>query len=397
MDLYLEGPFEVVKRLQEAGFEALYAGGCVRDFLLGRRSTDVDVATQATPDQVMQLFPKTVPVGVSFGVVIVVMEGEPIEVATFRKEEGYEDGRHPDHVTWADARMDAERRDFTVNGMFYDPIKEQLLDFVGGREDLKARLIRAIGDPAARFREDHLRLLRAVRFAVQLGFELEPSTRTAIIDLKDLLKEGVSVERIMQELQKMQARGVLLQGFQLMQELGLLQVIFPEVEKPLPPLPDDLPVILQICALHRHLGPLRWLMLPIELKLSGEERRMTETLAAFDDALRSPTLELVDWAHLLARPWADECLEALFAWGGPYTYTQREIVELMETLAEAVTRIELGTPLVSAADLAMHGVAPGPQMGHLLRKAERIAIEQELTSKEEILAQLPLRAPPAQG
>src|SRR5689334_7504560 len=166
----------IVARLQKASFDAFWVGGCVRDYLLGREPTDYDIATSALPDQVEDLFKRTIAVGRKFGVMVVIEGGHQFQVATFRAEADYRDGRHPEFVTFGSAMADARRRDFTVNGLFYDPIKEKLHDWVGGETDLRARVIRTIGSPEERFAEDHLRLLRAVRFAAQLGFKIEPAT-----------------------------------------------------------------------------------------------------------------------------------------------------------------------------------------------------------------------------
>jgi tRNA nucleotidyltransferase/poly(A) polymerase len=193
---------EIVHRLQTAGFSAFWVGGCVRDFLLGREPQDFDIATSARPEQVEKLFKRTVAVGRKFGVMVVVENGQQFQVATYRAEADYRDGRHPEQVTFADARADALRRDFTVNGLFYDPIAEKLHDWVGGEKDLRAKVIRTIGVPEERFAEDHLRLLRAVRFAAQLGFEIEPRTFAAINRLASKI-ELISAERIRDELIKL--------------------------------------------------------------------------------------------------------------------------------------------------------------------------------------------------
>src|SRR5512133_1456209 len=185
----------IVRRLQDAGFDAFWVGGCVRDFLLGREPGDYDVATSALPEQIEALFPKTIPVGRKFGVIVVVEKREQFQVATFRTETGYADGRHPGEVRFGTAQGDASRRDFTVNGLFYDPIADRLHDWVGGEADLRARVIRTIGSPADRFAEDHLRMLRAVRFAAQLGFEIESATMAAIRELAPAIRR-ISAERI---------------------------------------------------------------------------------------------------------------------------------------------------------------------------------------------------------
>src|SRR5438874_6755264 len=181
---------DVVRRLKEAGFEALWAGGCVRDQMLGREPDDYDVATSARPEQVQALFRRTVAVGVSFGVVEVLGPRTPdgplkVQVATFRRDAAYSDGRHPDAVTFSTAREDAERRDFTINGMFFDPLEERVIDYVGGEADLKAGIVRAIGDPLQRLTEDKLRLLRAVRFAARFAFTLDPTTAAALKSMAD--------------------------------------------------------------------------------------------------------------------------------------------------------------------------------------------------------------------
>lgn len=386
----LSAPLLIVQRLREHGFEAYFAGGWVRDYLLRRSGSDVDIATDAHPEQIASLFEKTVPVGASFGVMIVVVDGTPYEVATFRRDGDYLDGRRPEAVEFCGRKEDASRRDFTINGMFYDPILHQVIDDVEGKRDLQDRILRAIGNPALRFQEDRLRILRAIRFATRFGLKIEDQTREAIKTYASQLREGVSAERIAQELSKMAQAGELLSSLHLMKELGLLQWIFPNCD----PLPDhldpDLPLILQLCSLYRSTPGLAWPALAERLKLSGEEKRMAETLIQAHQQLSAPEIDRVGWTHFLAKPWAEECLEALFCWGGPYTHSLDEIQELQEDLDDHVHRASVRQPIVSAAHLLAHGVPPGPQLGHLLKEAERLAIEQDLESPEEILAQLPL-------
>src|SRR5438045_2463623 len=181
-----DSAISIVRTLQDAGYQAYFVGGCVRDVILGRDPADYDVATDATPDQVMRIFPETYAVGAKCGVVLVpsrsanANENEVVEVATFRSDIGYSDGRHPDQVRYSkDPREDVERRDFTINGLLLDPLKNEVLDFVGGRKDLDAGIIRAIGEPELRFAEDKLRILRAVRFAARFGYSIEPQTSAA--------------------------------------------------------------------------------------------------------------------------------------------------------------------------------------------------------------------------
>ena len=219
---------EIVARLQGAGFAAFWVGGCVRDFLLGREPQDFDIATDAKPEQVENLFAKTIPVGRKFGVVIVVADGQQFQVATFRAEADYQDGRRPEKIEFANAEADALRRDFTVNGLFYDPLTEKIHDWVGGETDLRAKIIRTIGKPEERFGEDHLRLLRAVRFAAQLDFEIEPATFAAIQALAPKIKI-ISAERVRYELMKLFRPPHASRGVALLRDSGLLEHILPEL------------------------------------------------------------------------------------------------------------------------------------------------------------------------
>lgn len=219
----------VVRTLREAGFETYWAGGCVRDLQLGRPAKDIDIATQARPEQVLALFPHAHAIGRAFGVILVDVDGSSFEVATFRRDAGYSDGRRPDAVAFTNAREDAQRRDFTINGLFLDPLTGEVLDYVGGQADLRAGRIRAIGDPRARFAEDHLRLLRAVRFAGTLGFALDPATAQAMREQAHTLSR-ISAERIQVELIRIltesRAPG---QSVLLMKDTGLLDIVLPEI------------------------------------------------------------------------------------------------------------------------------------------------------------------------
>lgn len=219
---------EIVRRLRSAGFEAFWVGGCVRDVLLGREPNDYDIATNATPEESERLFPHTIPVGKQFGVLLVVERGHQYQIATFRAESDYRDGRRPAQVRFSHAREDAIRRDFTVNGLFYDPIAGQTHDWVGGERDLRARLIRTIGSPDERFGEDHLRLLRAVRFAAQLGFDIEAQTLAAV--RKHAEKIGlVSAERVRDELLKLFSPPHAARGLTLLHDSGLMAQVLPEL------------------------------------------------------------------------------------------------------------------------------------------------------------------------
>jgi len=217
-----------VVRLQTAGFTAYWAGGCVRDYLMGLTPKDYDIATNATPAQVSALFPGSCEVGKAFGVVRAPIEDAEIEVATFRKDESYKDGRRPESVSFTDPKTDAERRDFTINAMFYDPVTDKYLDFVGGQNDISARLVRCVGKPADRFAEDHLRMLRAVRFASVLDFSLEPETAAAIKVCANLVTR-ISGERVGDELSRILTESKRAgDAIMMMDELRLLQVLLPE-------------------------------------------------------------------------------------------------------------------------------------------------------------------------
>ena len=221
---------KLVHRLRESGFVAYFAGGCVRDALLRKQPKDIDIATDAEPDEVQKLFARTVAVGAKFGVVRVLEGGFEFEVATFRSDGVYHDGRRPVSVTFSSPEEDAKRRDFTINGMFYDPVADQVVDFVDGKSDLEHRLVRAIGDPNERFSEDHLRLLRAVRFAAALDFEIEPATWKAVNENAQQIRT-VSQERIRDEFVKIMADPHRVRGLDLLDQSGLLQHILPEVSR----------------------------------------------------------------------------------------------------------------------------------------------------------------------
>ena len=221
---------EIVARLQRAGFTAYFAGGCVRDRLLGIEAKDYDIATSADPGEVQEVFRGRVTdlVGKSFGVVRVMEDGEWFEVAMFRQDGTYIDGRRPESVTPATPEEDAQRRDFTINGLFYDPIAERLIDFVGGEADLRAKLLRAIGNPTDRFAEDHLRLLRAIRFAARLRFEIEPKTWEAMCAGASLIRT-VSAERIRDEINKIFTASKPEKGLDLLDQSGLLKEVLPDI------------------------------------------------------------------------------------------------------------------------------------------------------------------------
>jgi poly(A) polymerase len=221
---------EIIKKLQAKSFEAYFVGGCVRDILLGNKPSDFDIATSAKPNEIEKLFPRTIPVGKKFGVILAVVNEKQYEIATFRGEKEYKDARRPEKVYWTSAKEDAKRRDFTCNALFYDPITKKYLDFVDGRKDIKNKILRFIGDPEKRIQEDHLRILRAIRFKNVLGFKFEQKTKQALQKNSGLII-SVSAERIRNELNKMLLDKSRYQSIQDLSDLGILKFILPEVEK----------------------------------------------------------------------------------------------------------------------------------------------------------------------
>lgn len=430
---------EIVRRLRAAGFEAFWVGGCVRDFLLRREPQDFDIATDARPEQVEKLFKRTIPVGRQFGVLVVVEEKLQFQVATFRAESDYQDGRRPSQVRFGDARADAERRDFTVNGLFYDPVSETLHDWVGGEADLRARIIRTIGSPAERFAEDHLRLLRAVRFAAQLDFEIEPRTFSAIKELAPKIRR-ISAERIREELQKLFLPLHAARGLELLRESGLLAQVLPELEATAAceQSPDFHPEGNVFNHLHRMLSNLPvlcdsllpWAVLmhdiakPLTASRDAETgaihfyghekigaamtkeiltrlrfpRRETETVAAavrhhmqFKDApqMRKSTLR-----RLLLRPTFPLELE-LHKLDCLGSHGRLDVYDFLVRAAEELQhRPGIRPPLLSGHDLIKLGIKPGPGMGALLAELREKQLADEIKTRTQARAWLKIKHTP---
>lgn len=402
----------IVQRLRRAGHTAYLAGGCVRDALLGIEPKDYDVATDARPEQVRRLWPSSRYVGEAFGVVLVNLGGQAIEVATFRSEWGYTDKRRPDQVVFSDAQHDAQRRDFTINGLFADPLqrdpatgKDQIIDYVGGLQDLRARRVRAIGDPHQRFAEDYLRMLRAVRIAARLDFQIEPGTAAAIrIHAAELGQ--ISRERIGQEVQWMLTGPRPAQAADMMQSLGLdgpaLQE--PARQAPLPTLTAlsqeaAYPTRLAAWMLDRHVQPP-----PIELErlarfVEREASRMVsrwrgalclsnqqrdELMQVLQLAARAAAWEAMGVAQrkrLLAEPLWGQALELLRA------LPERQAVERIERQAQPL--LEEGVappPLVNGDDLIRMGLQPGPDFRRLLDGVYDAQLEGRVRDRQEALA-----------
>lgn len=418
----------VIRKLREHSFPAYLVGGCVRDRLLGRQPKDYDVSTSATPQQLMQLFPNAVLVGAHFGVILVrESPNVSVEVATFRSEGTYSDGRRPDAVRFeTDPALDAKRRDFTINGLFEDPFSGQLLDFVQGEQDLKARTLRAIGNPRHRFAEDHLRLLRAIRFAARLDFQIEPLTKAAISELAGRIST-VAPERIREELTRILMEGGASYGLELLSETGLLQQLLPEVEafhgveQPPQYHPEGdvwTHVLMMLQAMQHPSHTLAWGVLLHDvgkpptferadrirfnghaevgarmaasitnrLKFSNEESEQITSLVAnhmrFKDVqqMRVSTLK-----RFLRLPSFSEHLELhrldCQASNG-YTDAYRYVQQVRESMADE----QISPPrLVSGKDLIKAGYRPGPYFKEVLEAVENAQLEGEVTTSEQAL------------
>lgn len=433
---------EVVRTLRDAGHEALFAGGCVRDELLGLVPKDHDVATSARPEQVQRLFRRTVAVGASFGV-IEVLGPRPyrIEVATFRTDGTYSDARRPDSVVFSNAEEDAKRRDFTINGMFLDPLADRVIDHVGGREDLQAKVLRAIGDPYARFGEDRLRILRGVRVAARFELTIEPHTSQAMEERAATLAEGVSAERIAEELRKILTGRNRSRAMRLFMDLGLAAVVMPELVPmrglpqgppraeatlpapgmPGPPLPGDLwehtcavldelpdaPTFpLAMAALlhdagkprtvgrtperytfhgHEHVGRRMAEEIGARLKLSNDERERIEWLVEKHQVLAdAPKMKPAKLKGLLVHPGIEELI-ALHRADARASGRDEEAIDHAVRLREQWDRE--GTlspsPLLTGNDLLDMGVPQGPVFKVLLEKVREAQLDGTIRAKDE--------------
>ena len=426
-----EQAIQIVRELRQRGFQSYLVGGCVRDLLLGLEPADYDVATDATPQQVMSIFPKTFAVGEQFGVVLVPVprEGKSIEVATFRSDLGYSDGRHPDEVRFTrDPNEDVQRRDFTINGLLLDPLDhDRVLDFVGGQNDIQAGLLRTIGEPERRFQEDKLRMLRAVRFAARFEYRIDAATMSAIQRLAPKIHE-VSRERVRDELLKMLTEGHARRAFELLDESGLLSEVLPEVAKmkgvAQPPqfhpegdvwihtlmllqqLSAHSRVTLALGALLHDVGkPPTFRVAPDRIRFDGHAdvgARMTEEIChrlRLSNVESEKTMDLVadhmrfaEVKHMrestlkrfLRSPNFDELLElhridCLASHGDLSLYDF-----CRERLAAPEEEIR-PQPLVTGDDLISAGYAPGPRFKEILAAAEDAQLEGRVRSKQEAL------------
>jgi poly(A) polymerase len=392
----------IVDTLAKAGFIAYYAGGWVRDLLLNHPSDDIDIATNAPPETIQALFPHTVPVGIAFGIVIVIVDGRQYEVATFRQDLDYKDGRRPTRVEFTSAVEDAKRRDFTINGMFYDPQTDQIFDYVGGREDLEAKIIRAIGNPHERIKEDRLRMIRAVRLACRFGFKIENETEKAIRHHAKELFPAVAIERIWQEFTKGHQFGKLRPMLIKLHEFGLLSVIFPnlqnisleQVEQRLSPIkayPKEAPVIASLLPLFPNSSLSELLELCKKLKLANIDHQFVQFLFHARELIQlKRPVERVEWAYFYANAFAPFSLQIISAHLEPRRKEAflKEHEEQIRLLEKSIERIHKRDPIVKSDDLMKEGIKPGVNMGLLLKEADRISINEQIHESAPIIERL---------
>jgi poly(A) polymerase len=419
----------IAARLRENRHVAYFAGGCVRDMVRGLTPKDYDIATDARPEAVQKLFPRTYAVGAHFGVIIVLENSFQFEVATFRSDEGYIDGRHPTAVRFSSPEEDAMRRDFTINGMFYDPVAEEVIDFVGGRADIEARLVRAIGDPAQRFAEDRLRMLRAVRFATVLDYTIDNGTWKALVANAPSINQ-ISAERIRDELVRILTSPNRVRGWDLLDSSGLTRVILPEIDamkgcqQPeqfhpegdvfqhtrlmLQFLPEKVSVPLVFSVVLHDVAKPRTATVDEtgRIRFSGHDRmgaEMTEEIMRrlrFSGAEIEATVEMVrqhmvfkdvprmrvaKLKRFMARPTFDDELELhrVDCEGSHRMLDNYEF--LLRKREEFANEPIIPPPLVGGDDLIALGLKPGPKFGEILEAAETQQLEGKLRTREEAL------------
>ena len=388
-----QAAIKIIKRLQRSGFQALLAGGCVRDMLLGRRAKDYDVATDAQPKDVVRLFGRTLKVGAKFGVVIVLLNDQQVEVATFRTEIGYADGRHPAAVKFASAAKDASRRDFTINGMFYDPLKDEVIDYVNGQADLESQIVRTIGKPEERFGEDYLRMLRAVRFSTQLGFAIEPLTFSAIYsNAKNIVR--ISGERVAVELEGILVNPNRSFGVSMLSESGLAEAIFPgfageQVKFAVSVLSQlrkkvdfalAMTCVFAGCETEFALEKCRI------LKLSRSQNRHIRFLLTKRGKLLDERMSLAELKKILAEPYFWDLYELQRAIQKAKVGGRKSIAALIKLRKriKGLGDVELRPkPLLNGHDLIRLGAVPGPGLGQLAEEMYIAQLEGKLQTPQE--------------
>jgi poly(A) polymerase len=382
---------EIVKKLRRHGYDAFFVGGCVRDMVMKIEPADYDIATSARPEDIMRIFPRTEPIGVQFGVVLVIMRGHPFEVATFRSDEAYIDGRRPTGVVFTDARQDVLRRDFTINGLLYDPLKDEVIDYVHGRADIAAGIVRAIGDPHARFEEDKLRILRAIRFGARLGYTIEPATWDAVRTMAPGIHQ-VSSERIREELTRILVEGQAARGMRMLDESRLRAEILPElewnahIEKSLQFVERGSPADFAMSVLLHHVRTDDVEKIVERLKFSRAEMHhivaLVENLPRFSEVRQMSISSLKRFFRLtrfedhlkLAR------IHALASGEDPVDYGYASMKRNELTVKDIWP-----TPLVTGNDLIAMGFSPGPQFKEILTRVEDEQLEGRIATSQEAL------------
>ena len=395
----------IVLQLARKGHIAYFAGGWVRDFLMQHPSEDIDIATSASPAEILDLFPDTILVGLNFGVVIIVNGSHQFEVATFRKDEGVKDGRRPETISQATPEEDASRRDFTINGMFYDLVENKILDYVGGREDLNHKIVRAIGDPQIRFFEDRLRMLRAFRFASRFGFTIDLETQDAIRENASYLFPAVAPERVWQEFNKMAAYPRFDQALVEMHRLTLLDEIFPELKgmhiKELRQkvdsyahFPPSCPTIVYLAELLEEKPIREKIQIAKRIRATSKDIQLLEYLdrlfSRFTKDFEGKTVDFLEWVHLFAHPNYPLGLSIMAARQPALKRGDflKRYAALFKKLEIHVQRVVQNRPLISSSHLLQRGVLPGKEMGDLLRLAEKIAVCEDCSDPCVVLDKL---------
>lgn len=391
----------IVNKLLENGFETHFAGGWIRDLLVGKVSDDIDIITDAPIREIGKIFDKTFDKGIDYGVLIVEEEGEKFEVAMFRKDGIYTNGRTPTKVEKASIEEDAKRRDLTVNGLLYDPIKETVHDYVGGLTDLLVnKQIRTIGDAKKRFEEDRLRVLRAVRFSVKLGFEIETNTQKAIKEYAPKLFSCLSKEIVWKELVKMSKYPNFGEGILKMYELDVLQTIFPQLSevkldemqkraKALARMPVGAPLILYMVHLFPKASKGELLKICNKFNIRRNEGRLfLQNYFKVKEIVDKELVSLYEWAKAYSLKDAKLCLKVIAARMENGSEFMKVHEQRMKKLFQHVERIKKRKPLVTVPMLEGFGLQEGKKLGELLREAERIAVNQDLNDVKAVLEKL---------
>ena len=384
---------KIIKRLHENGFEALLAGGCVRDMLLKRPAKDFDVATNATPKDVIRLFKRTLKIGAHFGVVVVLLGDQQVEVATFRSDFDYTDGRRPNKIEFVTAEEDASRRDFTINGMFYEPLKKEVIDYVKGQVDLKKKIIKTIGNPGERFSEDYLRMLRAVRFATQLQFAIEPASWKAVCgNAKNITK--VSGERIAIEIENILIDPNRSSGAVMLVKSGLAEAIFPGFGneqakfaiKALSELRKKVDFALALACLFAGCDVKFALDRCVILMLSRNQNKHIKFLLTNRDRLLDEQISVADLKKLLAEPYFWDLYElqrAIQRARGGGRKSISALIKLRKRIKDLGDAEFKPKPILNGHDLIKLGAVPGPGLGQLAEEMYIAQLEGQLQKKAQ--------------